>query len=215
MRFLSVLSLIALFPLVGCSPDPKPLIIKELASQGYDNVQFSSMGASAGAFAFTADKGNQACRGTAAVIGSGSDPLVDLTLDCPKPKAQEAPRVVEDPYKKLSEECEAGDAKRCFELGDKLVNGNVTARDLPRARKVHQGACDKEHMGACVQLGGLFLKGLGGAQDVDRAEEIFQATCDGGYMDGCARLARVSFVAGDYKTARKVFEKACDGGSHL
>jgi len=119
----------------------------------------------------------------------------------------------------LSQDCEAGDASRCYEAGIAYDLGDSAAKDPSRAATFYQKACDAGSAQGCYELAGKYESGTGVAKDDFRASDLYSMACNAGYVRGCTGLAtKYQFGVGIGKNvmrARQLWVKACSMGDEF
>jgi TPR repeat protein len=84
----------------------------------------------------------------------------------------------------LQQGCDAGDAKACEGLAEKLP-----AND-PQAPPLFRKACDGGVPIACTVLGMMYYVGRGVPEDKDQATVLLRKACAGGDRTGCAMVPK-------------------------
>ncbi len=118
-----------------------------------------------------------------------------------------------DKYKKA---CDAGDAKKCYELGLMFYEGQKIEKNRKEAARLFRKACDANSAKGCNALGYMLGHGNGVKKDKVKAYKFTSKACDGGDAEGCFNLGLMydegrGVKQDDFK-AKEFFGKACDGG---
>ena len=86
---------------------------------------------------------------------------------------------------KLKQACDGGEAKSCFDLGNRYREGEGVAKDLAKAAQLYQKACEAGHAGSCFNLANRYREGEGVAKDLVKAAQLYQQACDEGEARAC------------------------------
>ncbi|WP_234023859.1 SEL1-like repeat protein [Sorangium cellulosum] len=109
--------------------------------------------------------------------------------------------------------CDLGQGPSCSALGDMLVEGKLTAKDVPAAVGVLQRACEGGLAEDCVALGDILRKGQGAPKDGVKAIAAYRRGCTLGDMRACNAAGSVyaegDGVPKDVAKAYSFFEKGC------
>ncbi len=132
---------------------------------------------------------------TACDNGSGDKDSCDLLVT----------RAPERTTQLREKQCEAGDNKRCAELGEELLAGADPARGVALLGK----ACDRGDWPTCRELGDAYVDGKGVTEDPARAIALYTKACDHDSSDACFELGK-SLLATDAPAAVKVFTAECE-----
>jgi TPR repeat protein len=111
-----------------------------------------------------------------------------------------------------------GQADACYYTGLASLLGADGPKDVPRAARLLQRACDLGQADACVELASVYE-----AREPARAEALFAKAarltaigCEAGEMRRCGGLAwlytRGRGVPHDLAEAARLLQKGCDGG---
>lgn len=130
--------------------------------------------------------------------------------------------------KQLTASCDKGDAKACYDLGERLEAGRYILRDPGRAAQLFEKSCNGGVGNGCSNLGVITLAGRhprnnpavkkdkGAKPDTAAAIALFRKGCDTGGMKGCVRLGtyyrKGIKLTHDDAQAAALFRKACDAG---
>jgi TPR repeat protein len=106
------------------------------------------------------------------------------------------------------EECDRGLVSSCAEAAARFEKGRGADRDLPRAARLYERACDGRDAAACMALAGLYASGDGVTRDVAKQSALLERACDLGYGAACWIPAKRA--SGDKR--RALLEKGCGGG---
>ncbi|GBG25897.1 Cytochrome c oxidase assembly factor 7-like [Hondaea fermentalgiana] len=105
--------------------------------------------------------------------------------------------------------CEYGNSQACSAIASHYLYGFGCAKDVPKAQKLFENACEENDPIACFKLGRLFLDGERKhhvPRDAPRAFTHMKKACDLGHPNGCQVLA-VMYRKGDgVKKDMKLFD---------
>jgi TPR repeat protein len=125
-------------------------------------------------------------------------------LGCQDKKAQE-------PSVMLQMNCDGGDPKACYDLGNYKMN--LARPDIPGARIAYSKACNVHQAEACNELGKMVRDAKGGPRDPKRATALFGIACEGGIMSACTDQGVMFYdglgVTADPGRAVALFTPAC------
>ncbi len=122
---------------------------------------------------------------------------------------------------KFRDDCQAGDAAACSQLGVMYEKGLAVEQSIERARDLYSGACDQANTAGCVNYGMLLANGQSLARTdsgsrlppIDHAIRLFATACRQGNARGCGQLGRVYLVRmGDAARSVPMLRQACSGG---
>jgi len=133
--------------------------------------------------------------------------------------------------KQLLSSCDKGDARACYDLGERLEAGRYILRDRVRAAQLFEKSCNGGVGNGCSSLGVMTLAGgrpqnnsSGGKKgkakpDTAEAISLFRKGCDIGGTKACTRLGgfyrKGIRVVRDDAQAAALFRKACDAGDFV
>lgn len=150
----------------------------------------------------------------AGATGAGAAPAVAVT----KPETIEALSVsgtLADRARAgelLEAACVKGEAARCAQLADALMDGLVVDVDWVRAATLREQLCTQNHARACYSLAGQVVGGDGVAESAKRANELYLKACELGEPDACgwaaSRLKRPELAQRAFDLDRA----ACESG---
>ena len=127
--------------------------------------------------------------------GSGDKASCDLLID----------RAPERATKLREQQCDAGDNKRCAELGRDLLGGDDPAHGAALLGK----ACDRGDWPTCFVLGDAFVNATGVAADPARGIALYTKACDHAVDDACFMLGK-ALLATDVPRAVTIFTAECE-----
>lgn len=118
----------------------------------------------------------------------------------------------------LTQQCEANNAKACYDLGVAYYNGKGV--DSSKAFSLFKKACDLGSANGCSVVGVFYSKGAewnsGVAKDSSKAFAFYKKACDMGDALGCNNVGFSYYngkgVAKDLSKAFSFAKKACDMG---
>ena len=112
----------------------------------------------------------------------------------------------------LTQQCEANNAKACYDLGVAYYNGKGVDKDSSKAFSFTKKACDMGDASGCVDLGIAYIR----AKDSSKAFPLFKKACDMGDAQGCYSLGVYYYygtgVKKDINAAKNYSKKACSMG---
>lgn len=121
----------------------------------------------------------------------------------------------------LTQQCEANNAKACYDLSVAYFNGTGVPENQKKAFELVQKACDLGSANGCSVVGVFYLKGAewnsGVAKDSSKAFAFYKKACDMGEAQGCHNLGVAYYNGGDgvkkdINAAKNYFKKACSMG---
>jgi hypothetical protein len=116
----------------------------------------------------------------------------------------------------LQAACNQGNARACFDLGDRHERGIGVAKDEVRAVPFLARACDLKIGDACYRAGTL-LDSASAAPDLPRAFQLYRKGCDLNSANGCFSLGFAyrlgKGVARNEALGASLMDKGCDMGS--
>lgn len=112
----------------------------------------------------------------------------------------------------LEAACAKGEAARCAQLADALMDGLVIEIDWVRAGTLREQLCNQNHARACYSLAGQHVSGDGVPESAKRANELYLKACELGEPDACgwaaSRLKRPELAQRAFDLDRA----ACESG---
>ena len=110
----------------------------------------------------------------------------------------------------LTQQCEANNAKACFDLGVAYYNGTGVPTNQKKAFELAQKACDLGGANGCSAVGTFYVKGAewnsGVAKDSSKAFAFYKKACDMGYAEGCFNVGTAYLIGeGVAKDSSKAF----------
>lgn len=115
-----------------------------------------------------------------------------------------------------AEDCDRGIAFACAVLAARLERGDRTPRDLPRAVRLHERACELRDAPSCTSAARMHASGAGVPPSRARQLELLAAACQLGDALACGLPARAYAegrgVPRDERRAADLYERACAGG---
>jgi TPR repeat protein len=213
-RFLALSTLLLLAFTTASCVDHESLALAELESTGFGEIALEHSGGAGHAYNVKAQRDGIACKGLISVTAMPGSSAASFVTDmhCKKPGPPKPEFTAEELALKAAEAACEAKKEACVALGDLLVHGPLTTRDLERARAVHDKACKAGVLDACSHLGNLQLRGLGGERSEEAAEASWTGACEKESMLGCANLGRLRYINRKFKDAKPLFETACKGG---
>lgn len=130
----------------------------------------------------------------------GGGPTLDAAIGTCRPDESDPRGCVE--------ECDRGVVGSCAEAAVHFEKGRGAPRDLPRAARLYERACDGRDAAACMALASLYASGDGVTRDAARQLGLLERACDLGYGAACWLPAKRA--TGDKR--RALLEKGCGGG---
>lgn len=115
--------------------------------------------------------------------------------------------------KRLTVDCEAGDARACSILGVMYERGTGRMQRPDMAASLYRRACRGGNLPSCVHLGHLMESGRGARRDVAAAESTYELACHGGEAEGCAALGRLLLQRGELRRGVVASRRACRDGA--
>ena len=122
----------------------------------------------------------------------------------------------DNPVPGLTQDCTAGDAYACSELGRHYESGEFVPADDINAAGLYRIGCETGDVAGCTDLGYMYERGRGVPQDDAVAVSYYRQGCDGGDSLGCSNLGSMydgGFgIPEDNAEAVRLFGLACDDG---
>lgn len=120
----------------------------------------------------------------------------------------------------LTQQCEANNAKACYDLGSAYSLGKGVPENQKKAFELAQKACDLGSANGCSVIGFFYEKGedltTSVAKDSSKAFALSKKACDMGDAKGCANLGAMYYkgdgVKKDINAAKNYSKKACSMG---
>lgn len=116
----------------------------------------------------------------------------------------------------LTQQCEANNAKACYDLGVAYVNGKGVPTNQKKAFELFQKACDLGSAYGCFGVGSLYSSGTGVAKDLSKAFSLLKKACDMGWAKACYNVGSYYYdgtgVKKDINAAKNYSKKACSMG---
>lgn len=119
----------------------------------------------------------------------------------------------------LTQQCEANNAKACYDLSVAYYNGKGVPTNQKKAFELFQKACDMGSAAGCNDVGYFYEQGedsAGVAKDLSKAFALLKKACDMGAALGCASLGALYYngtgVKKDINAAKNYSKKACSMG---
>ncbi len=112
---------------------------------------------------------------------------------------------------RLDAQCVAGNVTVCTQLGDMYANGRGVTKDLGRAARAYERACNGGAADVCATLGEI-VEQTDAEGGPPQAEKLFTRACDIGSSRGCWRLGLVAAGREEKEKAVALYEKSCVGG---
>jgi hypothetical protein len=107
--------------------------------------------------------------------------------------------------------CDAGEALCCFQLGVVHNIGDRVPRNLGRATRAFQRACELDEPTSCTLLG-IALISRGPRADVAHGREMLERACERSQAQACAGLGFSYRNSSDEERASYYLKRACDYG---
>jgi len=133
--------------------------------------------------------------------------------------ASAAPRICMHDAKDLApctEECDRGIAVACTVLALRVERGDGSPRDITRAVRLHERACELRDAGSCVSAARMHASGAGVPPSRARQVELLAVACKLGDALACSLPAKAfangTGVPHDERRATELWERACAGG---
>ena len=112
---------------------------------------------------------------------------------------------------RLDAQCVAGNVAVCTQLGERYASGRGVTRDLGKAARAYERACNGGAADVCSTLGEI-VEQTDAEGGVGRAEKLFTRACENGSSRGCWRLGLVAAGREELEKAVALYQKSCDGG---
>lgn len=84
-----------------------------------------------------------------------------------------------------AENCDAGSADACFELGVRFDQGKGIAQSKEKAARAYGNACDKDDLRGCHNLGIMLIDGEGIPRNLGRGLKLLNQSCEKGQRKSC------------------------------
>jgi hypothetical protein len=148
-------------------------------------------------------------------------PHAESTAGGPSSSIVEAgvPRVCMHDAKDLapcSEDCERGIAFACTVVAMRIERGDGIPRDLTRAVRLHERACELRDASSCVSAARMHAVGSGVPPSRAKQVELLGTACTLGDAHACAIPAKAfsngNGVTRDEHRAAELWQRACAGG---
>ncbi len=134
-------------------------------------------------------------------------------------KKKERKQKEEKYTEKYRKACDAGDAKKCYELGVIFYEGEKIEKNYKEAARFYSKACNGGDSRACSSLGEMYYWGSVIKKNYAKAFILFSKACDANYAKGCTALGYMwghgNSVKKDKVKAYKFTSKACAGGDAI
>ncbi|MBX3186215.1 MAG: sel1 repeat family protein [Labilithrix sp.] len=134
-------------------------------------------------------------------------------------RAEGAPRACTHDVEDLApcaEECDRAIAFSCTVLAARVERGDRVPRDLTRAVRIHERACELRDAASCVNAARMYASGAGVPPSRAKQIELLGAACMLGDAFACAVPAKAfasgNGVARDPRRAEELWQHACAGG---
>jgi len=113
-------------------------------------------------------------------------------------------------------QCERGDGRACYALGQLFHQGKAVSKDDARASALYKKSCDSSDANGCASLAFAYEHGLGVTENRARAAELYRKACAGGNAVACHNLGlQLSPMSDLQKSTREdipLYRKACTAG---
>ena len=148
-------------------------------------------------------------------------PHTEEPVSGPSPSIADAgaPRICVHDAKDLapcSEDCDRGIAFACGVVATRIERGDGVPRDLTRAVRLHERACELRDAASCVAAARMHASGAGVPPSRAKQVELLGAACTLGDVLACAVPAKAfangTGVARDERRAAELWQRACAGG---
>jgi uncharacterized protein len=115
-----------------------------------------------------------------------------------------------------TEDCDRGLASACSVAALRVEHGDGVPKDLTRAVRLHERACELRDAAACVSAARMHAAGAGVPPSRARQIELLDQACALGDGAACSVAAKAfangTGVARDERRARELRERACASG---
>lgn len=148
-------------------------------------------------------------------------PHAETTASGPSSSIVEAgaPRACMHDVKDLApctEDCERGIAFACTVVATRIERGEGVPKDLTRAVRLHERACELRDAASCVNAARMHATGSGVPPSRVKQVELLGAACTLGDAHACAipakAFAKGNGVTRDERRASELWQRACAGG---
>lgn len=113
-------------------------------------------------------------------------------------------------------DCDRGISFACAVVALRVERGEGVPRDLTRAVRLHERACELRDVPSCVTAARMHASGAGVPPSRARQLELLDAACTLGDGTACAVAAKAhangTGVARDERRAHELWQRACAGG---
>ncbi len=130
-----------------------------------------------------------------------------------------APRICVVDAKDLapcSEDCDRGIAFACGVVATRIEHGDGAPKDLTRALRLHERACELREPASCVAAARMYERGAGVPPSRAKQIELLGTACALGDALACAVAAKAfangTGVTRDERRAADLLQRACAGG---
>ena len=148
-------------------------------------------------------------------------PHADATASGPSSSISDAggPRICVHDAKYLApcaEDCDRGIAFACGVVATRVERGEGVPKDLTRAVRLHERACELRDAASCVSAARMHASGTGVPPSRGKQVELLTAACTLGDALACSVPARAfangTGVTKDERRAADLLQRACAGG---
>jgi len=80
-------------------------------------------------------------------------------------------------------------------LGEAYISGQGVPRDMIKARKILEGACDAGYAPGCFDVAIMHREGFETARNEPLAQARFRQGCNLGYQEACKALEQTPSIA--------------------
>ena len=172
--------------------------------------------------------------GAAATASCAAAPATKNTRGAESPHAEEtadglsssmanveagAPRICVHDAKDLapcSEDCDRGIAFACGVVATRIEHGDGAPKDLTRAIRLHERACELRDAASCVAAARMYERGAGVPPSRAKQIELLATACTLGDALACTVAAKAfangTGVTRDERRAADLLQRACGGG---
>lgn len=144
------------------------------------------------------------------IIGVFSDFSAAFNCFCQKPAESALEK-----HQRIMNLAIGGDADAQFDIGCNYAIGTVVKQNHSHAAKWYKRASSQGHARAQYHLAIHFLNGLGVPLDLAQSKALFHQAADKGIVGAQNNLARIYFLAKDYRRAYLWFERAAMQGDAI
>ena len=130
-----------------------------------------------------------------------------------------APRICVHDSKDLapcSEDCDRGIAFACGVVATRIEHGDGAPKDLTRALRLHERACELRDAASCVAAARMYERGAGVPPSRAKQVELLGTACTLGDALACSVAAKAfangTGVVRDERRAADLLQRACAGG---